>query len=63
MKKAELEFKPTHICNVDETAFSSCSSNEKVFAKKGVHRVNKLTGNNEKLNYTVQVVKIVHHLT
>jgi hypothetical protein len=53
-----LDYKPENIFNVDETGFSSGGSNLKVFAEKGVHRVNQLTGNNEKIMYTVQVREI-----
>lgn len=55
MDKLKLHQKPTHIFNVDETNFTSMASNARVFASKGSYRVNKLTGNNEKQNYTVQV--------
>ncbi len=55
MSELDLALKPTNIFNVDETAFSCKSSGKRVFARKGVNRVSKLTGNNDKLNFTVQV--------
>ncbi len=58
MQSLNLSIKPTHIFNVDETAFACRTSTEKVFAKKDVNRVNKLTGNNDKLNFTVQVIVV-----
>lgn len=46
---------PQNIFNVDETNMSACSLNTRVFCQKGSNRINKLAGNNEKLNYTIQV--------
>lgn len=60
MQSLNLSIKPTHIFNVDETAFACRTSTEKVFAKKGVNRVNKLTGNNDKINFTVQVIIFIY---
>lgn len=45
----------THIFNVDETAFSCRSSGKRVIGTKDANRINKLTGNNDKLNFTVQL--------
>jgi hypothetical protein len=56
VEKLGLSDKPQNIFNVDETCFSSEPSRAKVFAQKGASNVNRLTCNNEKLNYTVQVI-------
>lgn len=50
-----LRSKPQNIFNVDETNMSASSTNTRVFCEKGLNRINKVTGNNEKLNYTIQV--------
>jgi hypothetical protein len=50
----ELFDSPERIWNEDETAFDSSSSNRRVLAPKG-NRVDKVTNNNEKISYTVNV--------
>ena len=55
--KLGLNNKPQNIFNVDETNLSSAAANNRVFARKGSSSVNKIVGNNEKQNYTIQVIK------
>ena len=50
-----LRNKPQSIYNCDETCFTGCGKMVKVLAPKGLNRVNKLSNDNEKINYTVHV--------
>lgn len=54
--KLGLKNKPQNVFNCDETNFSSASSNSRVFCDRGASSVNKISANNEKLNYSVQVI-------
>ena len=55
LDKLDLKRCPDRIWNVDEIAFDSSSSNLKVFAHKNTNRVHKLTSDNEKISFTVNV--------
>lgn len=50
-----LKTKPQNIFDDDEPNMSASSPNTRVFCEKGTNRVHKITSNNEKLNYTIQV--------
>ena len=59
--RLDLRNKPQNIYNCDETNFNGLGKTTKVFAPKGLKRVNKLSSDNEKINYTVQVNNIRKH--
>lgn len=55
VKELNLEKKPENIYNCDESNFSSAPSRKRVLCAKQANAVNKLTVDNDKQNYTVQV--------
>ena len=50
-----IKDRPENIFNCDETSFSGINRPKKVFCNKKVKAVNRISPNNEKQTYTVQV--------
>ncbi len=49
----ELNDKPQNIYNVDETGLSGCKGCTRILRKRGMKNPSRLTGNNEKVMFTV----------